>query len=345
MNQSILNSASEYYWAECLTYDDGPSTGLIILFITYGFEFLVGAPSNIWLVCQIHKQRSEAAGVLPADFFPLHMALTQLAFFLTLPVLLTNHILWQSQRMLNVFTLMNSMVMTLKPLLHCLVCVDWYMAVVRPTEYLRFKGNQHRYGCMVAVWSIYILMASIATLKRSPITACTVFLPVLAIDTFCSLSVLKTLRKAPPGDKKMMEQGKKKQGEGNVKTDTNGSPGVSIEEGKQASNSDSRREGRKEKGVKPRVKGKMNSMKRRAFNTIVIIQGVLTLNYLPFIITLGMDGKVPAHRLKCQYVALALAAAMSCSYLNPLLYLHRLGRLNELKKLVIQHLYHSSVLA
>ncbi|CAJ1086419.1 uncharacterized protein LOC117807576 [Xyrichtys novacula] len=268
------------------------------------------------------------------------MALTQLVFFLVLPVLFVNHLLWQSTIVLNGSSTLYSMAMVMKPMLHCLVCVDSYMAVVRPIDYLRFKGNQHRWGCLGAAWCIYILMGSIVIFKRSAVTACVVFFPVLAVDTFCCLSVLKNLQKSPPGDREMVEQAKKEK----LKTEKSGCPRVSTKDGKQGNSRE--REGRKDKKVvevyssEPRAKKEMNSIKRKAFNTIIIIQVVLTLNYLPFIITFCMDGLVPAQRLKCEYTALSLAAAASCSYLHPVLYLHRLGRLREVKKQLVRHLCH-----
>ena len=151
-------------------------------------------------------------------------------------------------------------------------------------------------------------MSTSVIIERSVITLCVVFLPVLVIDTFCSLSVLKTLKNPPPGDREMEE---KKKAEGR-NTPKNGSGAGRMEE-----------VGRSE----PRGKAEMNSMKKKAFVTIVIIQAVLTLNYLPIIITLPMHGRVPERTLKCQYLAMSLGAANSCSYLQPLLYLHRLGRL------------------
>eukprot|EP00064_Thunnus_orientalis_P016358 superscaffoldBa00003227_g16422 len=176
---SALNSsssASAYFWAECDPYEDddgklgGPSAGLLILFATYFLEFFVGAPLNLWLTSHILRKRSKVAGVLPADFFPLHLTFAQMSLYLILPLLFANHMLWQSSSVMVVVT-------------------------------------------------------------------------------------------------------------------------------------------------------------RKAFITITIIQAVLTLNYLPFIIILPLDGLLPARALKCQYQAMALAAAASCSYLQPLLYLYRLGRL------------------
>lgn len=81
--------------------------------------------------------RSKVTGIRPMDFFPFHLALAQMFFYLTLPVTFANHYVWQSDRVLNLMVLMNSMVLVTKPLLLCMVCVEWYMAVVRPLVYLR----------------------------------------------------------------------------------------------------------------------------------------------------------------------------------------------------------------
>lgn len=127
----------------------------------------------------------------------------------------------------------------------------------------------------------------------------------------------------------MME--KKKREEEKGKTHKNVSRVVRTEEGTQEQ-SGRTEEGKEEKGEKaergdPRGKGGRYNVKKKAFVTIVIIQAVLTFNYVPFIITLPMDGLVPAQTIKCQFVTTALAAAACCSYMQPLLYLQRLGRL------------------
>ncbi|KAK5893688.1 hypothetical protein CgunFtcFv8_006537 [Champsocephalus gunnari] len=311
MNGSTVNSFSSkgYIWNDCDPYYDddndgagklgGPSAGFIILLTTYCFEFLVGGPLNLWLMFHILGQRSKVSGVLHADLFPLHLTVAQLMFFMAFPLFFINHWLWRSVNVLAVVTFLSSMVLIMKPLLLCLSCVEGYVAVVRPILYLRIKERGYRWPCLGVCWCIYIILAISSIVQRSILTLCLVFLPTFIIDTFCTMYVLRELKKTPPS-----------------------SQVVRMEE---------REEGRAEEkevgGSKPREKGKMNSMKKKAFVTFVIIQAVVSLNYLPLIITMTMEGRFSAVVMKCQYRTSGLAAAASCSYLQPLLYLHRLGRL------------------
>lgn len=148
-----------------------------------------------------------------------------------------------------------------------------------------------------------------ATFGPTSIARCGVFPFVLAADTFCCLSILKTLRKPPPGDKTMMtKQNKPKNMSGEVQED--------MEEGR-------------ERAARSETKGKResHSMKKKALVTIVIIQCVLTLNYIPFIIAMSLKEQLPLQTYKCQVITLALSAASCCTYLQPLLYRRRLGKL------------------
>lgn len=86
---------------------------------------------------------------------------------------------------------------------------------------------------------------------------------------------------------------------------------------------------RRERAACSESKGKQenHSLKKKALVTIVIIQFVLTLNYVPFIIAMALETQLPSKTQKCQVIPLALAAANSCTYLQPLLYLKSLGKL------------------
>lgn len=147
-------------------------------------------------------------------------------------------------------------------------------------------------------------------LKRTSSSVCALFPPILAIDTFCCLSVLKTLQKPPPGDRNMMEK---------KKTEGRRADGGAEEEKEE--------KGKKAERSKSRGKGKGYCQNRRAFNIIVINQAVLTLNYIPFMISMVVGTEVTRYIQKCEFVTLGLAAAICGTYMQPLLYLQRLGRL------------------
>lgn len=81
--------------------------------------------------------RSKVSGILPADFFPFHLGLTQLSFYLTLPLAFANHFFWGNYIVMIVCDSVKATMLSIKPLLLCLVCVERYVAVVRPLQYLR----------------------------------------------------------------------------------------------------------------------------------------------------------------------------------------------------------------
>lgn len=179
----------------------------------------------------------------------------------------------------------------------------------------RLKGPKYKWGCLAVSWCIYFIMASLFIVGQTSFFVCMVFFLVLVIDTYCCLSVLKRLKKPPPGDKNMMCKKKKDDKRKNHQV---------AEQGMQEQCG--RTEGGKEARAKRkplRERKERRSVKKQAFNTIVIIQAVLTLNYTPFILMLILQRLVPSWTFKCYILTLALAAASCCSYLQPLLYLQR----------------------
>ncbi|XP_054609366.1 uncharacterized protein LOC129168294 [Dunckerocampus dactyliophorus] len=315
MNGSDFGASSslEYFWSECDPYDGtgGPSVGLIILFATDAAEFLLGFPSNLWLVWIILKRRSKFGSILLTDFFPFSLALIHLSFHLMVPLLFFNHFFLRSFLLMALMAVIISSMMILKPLLLCLVCVESYLAVVRPLDFLRFRALKYRWGALAATCCLNLVFAGSSVIHYSIISVSTIFLAVLAVDTFCSVAVLKALKQTPPGDRQNAQKKQTVCHLGNVAMET---PARSI------------KEEMAKRGREPRRNGEMHFIKRKASITILAIQVVLTINYLPFIITLAMYGLFPARVLKCQFNATATAASISFSYLQPLLYLHNVGR-------------------
>lgn len=151
----------------------------------------------------------------------------------------------------------------------------------------RCRARRYRLSFLIASWCIYILIILVEMHGCSKLVVFSVFLFVLVVNTSCSIAVLKTLSRPAPGDGEMTEK------DGKIKT--------------------------------YRGKRENNSLKRRAFNTIIIIQTVLFLNYLPTVLCFPLIGLLSPFTFKCQCLSVALAASVSCGYLQPLLRLHKLG--------------------
>lgn len=126
------------------------------------------------------------------------------------------------------------------------------------------------------------------------------YVPIFIIDTFCTRSVLRSLRKPPPGDRNVAGKKEKR---------------APWTEG-----------GEKEERAEGKG-GDQARMKKRVCVTVVIIQAMFTVNYMPFILLLMLDSVIPTHTIKCELVGFCLSAAIGFSYMQPVLYLHRLGRL------------------
>nr|XP_057924769.1 uncharacterized protein LOC131126347 [Doryrhamphus excisus]XP_057924770.1 uncharacterized protein LOC131126347 [Doryrhamphus excisus] len=221
------------------------------------------------------------------------------------PLLFFNHYLWQSFPVMVMITVIISSMTILKPMILCLVCVESYLAVVRPLDFLRFRALKYRWGALAATGCLNFLFAGATITHESSVPVSTMFLMVLAVDTFCTVAVLKTLKQTPPGDRQKSHKKQKCSQLGDARMET---PAMTRS------------------GCKPRRKREMHFIKRKASITIVTIQVVLTINYLPFIITLLLCRLVPAQVLRCQFNAIATAASVSFSYVQPLLYLHNMAR-------------------
>ncbi|XP_077400834.1 uncharacterized protein LOC144035193 isoform X2 [Vanacampus margaritifer] len=277
-------NGSLYYWYDCDPYDaesGEPSAGLVVLFATHVWEFVFSLPSNLWLAWFILHRRSKVDGILTGDFFPFCLVLVKLPFYVMVPAILANHFLWRDSWLMAVTAIVSSSMTIVKPMLMCVVCVEKYLAVVRPLAFLRFKALKYKWRALVIMLCLGTCISASAVFQQSIVAICLIFPPVLAVDTYCCVAVLKALRKSPPGERE--EVGKEK------------SHAVGNTE--------------------------LHGIKRKAFITILVIQVTHVVNYVPLIVTIPMYGRVPARVLKCQYMPLGFAAVISCGYLHPLFYL------------------------
>jgi hypothetical protein len=87
-----------------------------------------------------------------------------------------------------------------RPLFQCCICVERYLAVVHPVVFLKYKPPRYRVGCCGVVWLLVLVFGVINYKILSVYNNLGIFLPVLSMDLFCSLSILRVLKKPGPGD-------------------------------------------------------------------------------------------------------------------------------------------------
>lgn len=94
--------------------------------------------------------------------------------------------------------------MSVRPLFQMCVCVERYLAVLRPLLFLRFKAPSYRLAVSALVWLIVlgVCVSSVMSLDAFPIWIYgPMFLLVYVVDVFCCMSVIWTLSRPTPGDR------------------------------------------------------------------------------------------------------------------------------------------------
>ncbi|XP_060882721.1 proteinase-activated receptor 3-like [Labrus mixtus] len=170
-------------------------------------NMILGLPLNgyvIWLILGAPRE------TMASDLFSLNLAMSELFFTLSgiwiWIVMKFNSLFFQS-----VFHFSLGLLYTARPLFQCCICVEYYVAVIHPVVFLRFKPLRYRVACCCVVWLI-ILLSCIYNFCTSliPLYLFLYFIQTLllfCVMLFCCLSVLWALKRPGPGER---DTGKKK---------------------------------------------------------------------------------------------------------------------------------------
>ncbi|XP_042604173.1 C-C chemokine receptor type 8-like [Cyprinus carpio] len=100
-----------------------------------------------------------------------------------------------------------------RPLFHCLMCVERYLAVVHPVTFLKYKPLRYRVICCTAAWIIIIgsclFCAFILILSSMVSYVCFISIQSLLFfftQLFCLVAVLIALKQSGPGERKREEK-------------------------------------------------------------------------------------------------------------------------------------------
>jgi len=171
----------------------------ILLYIING---LLGFSTNSYVIWLIMTGTDNG---LAAEFFSLNLAVCDI--FLSVQTVCM--VLFHKFPFLGiVVNALDGLAITGSPAFQCLICVERYLAVVHPVNFLKFKPLRYRVICSVIVW-----MASFGS--SGIIVILYVFLPVLFllflfshffiflfIELFCLVAVLRALKQSGPGDRR-----------------------------------------------------------------------------------------------------------------------------------------------
>nr|XP_055036177.1 C-C chemokine receptor type 8-like [Misgurnus anguillicaudatus] len=105
-----------------------------------------------------------------------------------------------------------------RPVFHCLICVERYLAVVHPVTFLKYKPLRYKVICCTAAWMICLgsclcclLLNSYDWIAYRGVFS-TQFFIFLSIQLFCCVAVLRALKQSGPG-----ERGREREEENHMK--------------------------------------------------------------------------------------------------------------------------------
>ncbi|XP_034544656.1 G-protein coupled receptor 35-like [Notolabrus celidotus] len=170
-------------------------------------DHIISIPVNCWSVWLI---ASGNKNLFESEFLTLHLVSLELGFslcfFLSLPC-----ILFKYRFLVPLIDFYHGGSAAGRALFQCHICVDRYMAVVHPLLFIRYKKIRYRGACLAAVWLLVLLFglsSRFMPMDTDLVTTGLSFLlaPALSIELFCSLSILRILKRFGPGDKKACEK-------------------------------------------------------------------------------------------------------------------------------------------
>lgn len=176
-------------------------TGFTVITVTIVLFLL---PLYIFVLYFGFQHRRSGATTSHSDLFTYHMVTLELINIFGSVLFCCAVHAGLSEVLIVLFIIILSLRLTGQMLLHILTCVERYLAVVHPITYLRLRntvGIRIRNVALACVW--LLSMTGISVLYQSNIIVIEIFsstllISIIAIISFCSVSVLRVLRRPGP---------------------------------------------------------------------------------------------------------------------------------------------------
>ncbi|KAJ0006178.1 hypothetical protein NQD34_013451 [Periophthalmus magnuspinnatus] len=194
--------------------NDGPNC-VLLAFSTWMFTALFILPLSIYSLILGYQRWRRRRSFTNSDYFTHNMSIIHLVLLLGLAVgyggFFANH-----PELTRGGNYLISIIYPGELLIHALICVDRYLAVVHPISYMKFKQNTGVSFCSVSIVFVWLALFGYIGLKhfyyplypRIPYN-CVLLVCVLVV-TYCSVTVLRVLIRPRPGDSDRVDQSKRR---------------------------------------------------------------------------------------------------------------------------------------
>ncbi len=198
MNNSTVNfttpETSTNYTTQSIRLMDLVEIGV------YSISFLFGLPTHSYVIWLIVTESGVAS-----EFFNLNLSVCE---FINCLNSLVSILSIYSLNLTIIPLVLQGLVFTGCSLFQCLICVERYLAVVRPVTFLKYKPLRYRVICCTVAW---IITLGSCLCCRFIIVSLKIhayiwffsqqFLLFFCIQLFCLVAVLRALKQSGPGER------------------------------------------------------------------------------------------------------------------------------------------------
>ncbi|XP_064859323.1 uncharacterized protein LOC135561547 [Oncorhynchus nerka] len=216
VNSSSLNLSHtvdlNFYWEYCKDLTSVflacELTALALAFPIHGY--------TLWLIT--------GSASIATEIFIFNMAVLEIGYSLLIPLADAVYLLTTYQSHFRVIAYTASLLLFSRPVFQCCICVERYLAVVHPVVFLKYKPLRYRVGWAAGAWGVTLMFTGTGVSLYTPQFPIHCFLTYtllfLFVDLFCSLSILRVLKRPKLGQGEMERRGggeKEKEGMNTMK--------------------------------------------------------------------------------------------------------------------------------
>ncbi|XP_039545565.1 G-protein coupled receptor 4-like [Pimephales promelas] len=207
----MTNTMVNFTTPEASTNSTTDSYEIITRICVSSIIFLFGLPTHSYVIWLIITRSSEVA----SEFLNLNFSICEIVLCLKNVF----NLLEIQYSCFKTLTQVLQGLITGRPLFHCLMCVERYLAVVHPVTFLKYKPLRYRVMCSATVWIItcgsclfcWLILKSLTTIFYTWFFSLQ-FILFFSIQLFCLVAVLRALKRSGPG-----ERGREKEEKNSIK--------------------------------------------------------------------------------------------------------------------------------